>query len=54
MRAKHSSHSLAAFPVYSSAFVSPTELVLGGGGGQSRTGVKNKLVSSRLFYWATR
>ncbi|KAF7800109.1 hypothetical protein EIP86_011354 [Pleurotus ostreatoroseus] len=43
MRAKHSSHSLAAFPVYSSAFVSSTELVLGGGGGQSRTGVKNKL-----------
>ena len=38
-------HSLPAFPVYSSAFVSPTELVLGGGVGQSRSGIKNKLVS---------
>lgn len=44
MRVQHTSHSLPAFPVYSCAFVSPDELVLGGGGGQSRSGIKNKLV----------
>ncbi|KAH8106308.1 WD40 repeat-like protein [Cristinia sonorae] len=43
MRTKHFVHSLPAFPVYSCAFVSPHELVLGGGGGQSKTGIKNKL-----------
>ncbi|KAJ7781405.1 quinon protein alcohol dehydrogenase-like superfamily [Mycena metata] len=43
MRAQHTPHFLTAFPVYSSAFLSPTQLVLGGGGGASRTGVKNKL-----------
>ena len=48
MRTKHSVHSLPAFPVYSSAFVSPNELVLGGGGGQSRSGIKNKLVRVTL------
>ncbi|KAG6911688.1 hypothetical protein DXG01_007938 [Tephrocybe rancida] len=31
------------FPVYSSSFISENELVLGGGGGQVKTGVKNKL-----------
>lgn len=45
MRTKHTPHPLPAFPVYSSAFISEHELVLGGGGGQSKTGVKNKLVS---------
>ncbi|KAJ7742418.1 quinon protein alcohol dehydrogenase-like superfamily [Mycena maculata] len=43
MRTQHSPHFLTAFPVYSSAFLSPTHLVLGGGGGASRTGIKNKL-----------
>ncbi|KAI0824670.1 WD40 repeat-like protein [Trametes gibbosa] len=43
MRTQHTSHSLPAFPVYSSAFVSPNEFVLGGGGGQSKTGIKNKI-----------
>ncbi|KZT72696.1 WD40 repeat-like protein [Daedalea quercina L-15889] len=43
MRTKHTTHSLPAFPVYSSAFISEHELVLGGGGGQSKTGIKNKL-----------
>ncbi|KAI0080678.1 WD40 repeat-like protein [Panus rudis PR-1116 ss-1] len=43
MRTKHSPHSLPGFPVYSCAFVSENELVLGGGGGQSKTGIKNKL-----------
>ena len=44
MRAKHTKHDLPAFPVYSSAFLSDTELVIGGGGGQAKTGIKNKLV----------
>ncbi|KAI0736108.1 WD40 repeat-like protein [Fomitopsis betulina] len=43
MRTQHTPHSLPAFPVYSSAFISEHELVLGGGGGQSKTGIKNKL-----------
>ncbi|KAI0722173.1 WD40 repeat-like protein [Cerioporus squamosus] len=43
MRTKHTSHPLPSFPVYSCAFVSPTHFVLGGGGGQSKTGIKNKL-----------
>jgi len=45
MRARHTAHSLPAFPVYSSAFLSPHQLVLGGGGGASRSGIKNKLAS---------
>lgn len=49
MRVQHTVHSLPAFPVYSCAFVAPNELVLGGGGGQSRTGVKNKLVSPKTL-----
>ena len=44
MRAKHTKHDLPAFPVYSSAFLSDTELVIGGGGGQAKTGIKNRLV----------
>ncbi|KAI0663153.1 WD40 repeat-like protein [Cubamyces menziesii] len=47
MRTKHTSHPLPSFPVYSSAFVSSTDFVLGGGGGQSKTGIKNKL---RLYH----
>ncbi|RDX53578.1 WD40 repeat-like protein, partial [Lentinus brumalis] len=47
MRTKHTLHPLPSFPVYSCAFVSPTEFVLGGGGGQSKTGIKNKL---RLYH----
>ncbi|EMD40452.1 hypothetical protein CERSUDRAFT_130311 [Gelatoporia subvermispora B] len=43
MRAQHTAHPLPAFPIYSSAFVAPNELVLGGGGGQSKTGIKNAL-----------
>lgn len=46
MRARHTPHALPAFPVYSSAFLSDNELVLGGGGGASRSGIKNKLVCS--------
>jgi len=44
MRARHTAHSTPNFPVYSAAFLSPTELILGGGGGASKTGIKNKLV----------
>ncbi|KAF7355163.1 WD-REPEATS-REGION domain-containing protein [Mycena sanguinolenta] len=43
MRAQHTHHFLTAFPVYCSVFLSPTHLVLGGGGGASKTGIKNKL-----------
>ncbi|KIM46008.1 hypothetical protein M413DRAFT_425727 [Hebeloma cylindrosporum] len=43
MRPVHAQHALPAFPVYSSAFLSSTQLVLGGGGGASRSGIKNKL-----------
>lgn len=46
MRAKHTAHTLEAFPIYSCAFVAPQDVVLGGGGGQSRSGIKNKLVST--------
>ncbi len=44
MRARHTAHSTPTFPVYSAAFLSPVELILGGGGGASKTGIKNKLV----------
>jgi len=44
MRARHTAHSTPNFPVYSAAFLSPGELILGGGGGASKTGIKNKLV----------
>jgi prolactin regulatory element-binding protein len=47
MRAGHTPHSLATFPVYSAAFLSPNDLVLGGGGGTSKSGIKNKL---RLYH----
>ncbi|KZW04037.1 hypothetical protein EXIGLDRAFT_827966 [Exidia glandulosa HHB12029] len=43
MRAKHVQHELATFPIYSAAFLSPNQLVLGGGGGASKTGIKNKV-----------
>lgn len=44
MRARHTAHSTPTFPVYSAGFLSPQEVVLGGGGGASKTGIKNKLV----------
>ncbi|PPQ65220.1 hypothetical protein CVT26_000197 [Gymnopilus dilepis] len=43
MRPRHTQHPLPSFPVYSCAFLSPNEVVLGGGGGASRSGIKNKL-----------
>ncbi|PAV20951.1 WD40 domain containing protein [Pyrrhoderma noxium] len=43
MRTHHTQHSLDAFPVYSAAFLDDHKLVLGGGGGSSRSGIKNKL-----------
>ncbi|KAJ3883143.1 WD40 repeat-like protein [Lentinula edodes] len=43
MRVAHTSHVLPAFPVYSSAFLSQNELVVGGGGGATKSGIKNKL-----------
>jgi len=44
MRAEHTSHPLKAFPVYSIAFISDNEVILGGGGGANRAGIKNKIV----------
>ncbi|ESK97555.1 membrane glycoprotein spo14 [Moniliophthora roreri MCA 2997] len=43
MRVKHTNHTLKSFPVYSSAFLSENQLVLGGGGGAANGGIKNKL-----------
>lgn len=54
MRTKHVHHPLANFPVYSAAFISPTELALGGGGGASKTGIKNKVVRTRLALSSSR
>ena len=48
MRARHVAHAVPAFPVYSAAFLSPSELLLGGGGGSSKSGIKNKLVRRPL------
>ncbi|KZT62889.1 WD40 repeat-like protein [Calocera cornea HHB12733] len=42
-RTEHTLHALPAFPVYSLAFVSDDRLVVGGGGGASRSGIKNQL-----------
>ncbi|KAI0248709.1 WD40-repeat-containing domain protein [Lactifluus subvellereus] len=47
MRTRHTAHSTPGFPVYSATFLSPGELILGGGGGTSKTGIKNKL---RLYH----
>ncbi|KAG6837952.1 hypothetical protein H0H93_008346 [Arthromyces matolae] len=43
MRPPHTPHELPAFPVYSSSFLSENELVLGGGGGTAKAGIKNRL-----------
>ncbi|KAG9317617.1 quinon protein alcohol dehydrogenase-like superfamily [Chiua virens] len=47
MRAQHTPHSFPAFPVYSCAFIADDKVIVGAGGGASRTGIKNKL---RLFH----
>ncbi|KAF8592380.1 WD40 repeat-like protein [Ramaria rubella] len=43
MRTHHTVHTFPAFPVYSSAFLSNDLLVLGGGGGSGKSGVKNRM-----------
>ncbi|KAF9057732.1 WD40-repeat-containing domain protein [Panaeolus papilionaceus] len=43
MRPKHQQHPLTAFPVYSCSFLAPNQFVLGGGGGATKSGIKNKL-----------
>ncbi|KAH7931388.1 WD40 repeat-like protein [Leucogyrophana mollusca] len=47
MRTQHTSHPFPAFPVFSCAFLAPDQLVVGGGGGASRSGIKNRL---RLYH----
>jgi hypothetical protein len=42
-----------AFPVYAIAFTDDRTVVLAGGGGSSRTGVKNRLVSARIWLAAS-
>lgn len=37
-------------PVFGLGFTSDNQLVLGGGGGAGRSGVKNKLVKKKLQY----
>lgn len=44
-RTDHFPFATPSFPIYSAAFTSDREVVFGGGGGASRSGVKNKLVS---------
>lgn len=45
-RTKHHSHATPGFPVVCLGWADDSGLILGGGGGASRTGVKNKLVSA--------
>jgi hypothetical protein len=51
MRAEHTLHPLPTFPVYSIGFLSDDKVVLGGGGGAGRSGVKNQLVSSYCGFY---
>ena len=53
MRARHTVHATPTFPVYSAAFISPGDLILGGGGGASKTGIKNKLVRHLMLQHVT-
>ncbi|KAG8865282.1 hypothetical protein FRB96_000172 [Tulasnella sp. 330] len=43
MRTQHVAHALPAFPVYSIGFLADDKLALGGGGGASKSGIKNKI-----------
>ncbi|GJJ07425.1 hypothetical protein Clacol_001627 [Clathrus columnatus] len=43
MRTQHFLYTVPNFPIYSAAFISNDVLVLGGGGGSSKTGVKNMI-----------
>lgn len=49
MRTQHALHTLQAFPVYSLGFIKDDKLLLGGGGGATRSGIKNKLVRGSVF-----
>lgn len=49
MRTQHALHTLPAFPVYSLGFIRDGKLLLGGGGGATRSGIKNKLVGGVIF-----
>ena len=43
-RTQHYSHATTAFPVYCLDWTADTTVLLGGGGGASRSGIINKLV----------
>lgn len=43
-RTKHYSHATAAFPVYCLDWTDDATVLMGGGGGASRSGITNKLV----------
>lgn len=49
MRTRHTAHSFSAFPVYSSTFLSNDLLVLGGGGGSGKSGIKNRIVRGKHY-----
>ena len=49
MGTQHALHTLPAFPVYSLGFITDDKLLLGGGGGATRSGIKNKLVGGVVF-----
>ncbi|KAG9014942.1 hypothetical protein FRB94_007014 [Tulasnella sp. JGI-2019a] len=43
MRTHHTTHALPSFPVYSIGFLADDKVALGGGGGASKSGIKNKI-----------
>jgi hypothetical protein len=51
MRTQHDTYTLDGFPIYTLAFLDDDKVILGGGGGQGRSGVKNKLVSLFSSRW---
>ena len=44
-RTAHKAHATPSFPVYCLGWADDQTLLLGGGGGASRSGIENKLVS---------
>ena len=44
-RTSHRAHATPSFPVYCLGWADDETLIMGGGGGTSRSGIKNKIVS---------